>query len=103
MAAGNLTLNPKRVATILSTNAAAYVITVADAAGFILNIGTKTAYLTDDGSTPAADGGQRVGEAPLPSNASYPIPKGCSQIGHVCAGADTTTLVFLPVNPEPGT
>ena len=102
MAAANITINPKRVATIQSTNAAAYTITVADGAGFLLNIGTATTYLTDDGSTPAADGAQRIGEVPLPANGSYPLPKGCSVLAHKCAGSDTTTLVFLPINPQPG-
>lgn len=67
--------------------------------GMVLNAGAKTAYLgTNAGAAvAAADGTQEAYKIVLPTMISVPIPKGCSAFSAICAGTDSTTLVWIPL------
>ena len=105
MSAANLTVYAKNVATIESTYAAAYRITkdavTVGLKGFLVNAGTKTAYLGINqaagvSTTTLSAGAQAQGIIPLVAGGTLPWLSTYATIDHCCAGSDTTTLVWCP-------
>jgi hypothetical protein len=66
--------------------------------GKVYNVGAKTVYIgTNDGAAVTADGTQENHKLVITSLA-FPvsIPRGCKLFYVICAGTDTTTLLWIP-------
>lgn len=94
----NITTVGGHPATIAAAATAVIVSKESGQRGKVYNVGSKTVYIgTNDGAAVIADGSQENYKLVLPTT-SFPvnIPRGCKSFSVICAGSDTSVLLWIP-------